>query len=314
MTFGCKRKTIVKIIRSKLNDWISSIKDEELCKLLKRDVIVTGGSITSMLMGDEIKDFDIYFKTKETTIAVAQYYCSLFIDSNKNAYYNPTVQVSNDGRVTIHVVSAGVAESDTAPVSQEESYENGLLEGGTEPLVGSDYVGTAKSEESDVVAREKYQPVFLSGNAITLTDKVQLVIRFYGQPADIHKNYDYIHCQNVYDYESNTLHLLPEALEATLSKNLLYTGSLYPICSLFRMRKFLDRGWRISAGEIVKMSFQISKLNLNDMEVLKEQLTGCDMVYMRNLISALEVWNKDNPDIELDSNYMMTIIDKVFNQ
>lgn len=315
MSYGCKKKTIAKIIRLKLKDWLKSIKDEDLKLKLKKDVIVTGGSITSMLLGEEIKDFDIYFRTKETTIAVAEYYCKDFIDRNAGSYLNPRVQCDENGRVTIFVASAGVAESNDAPQSTEEAYENNLLEGGSCPNLADVVpapVVTSNSESINV--RDKYTPVFLSENAITLTDKVQLVIRFYGEPDEIHQNYDYIHCQNVYDYDTDTVNLLPEAMEAILSKNLLYTGSLYPICSLFRMRKFLDRGWRISAGEIVKMSFQISKLDLSDLKVLKEQLTGCDMIYMRNLVEALHIWSDENPGVELDNKYMMSIIDKVFNQ
>lgn len=315
MSYGCKKKTIAKIIRLKLSDWLKSIDDVELRARLKKDVIVTGGSITSMLLGEEIKDFDVYFRTKETTIAVAEYYCRDFIERNPKSYLTPRVQCDEDGRVTIHVASAGVAESSDAPQSSEEAYENNLLEGGSCPNI-SDIVPSPTVPPADlaVAVRDKYTPVFLSENAITLTDKIQLVIRFYGEPEEIHKNYDYIHCQNVYDYDTDTVHLLPEAMEAILSKNLLYTGSLYPICSLFRMRKFLDRGWRISAGEIVKMSFQISKLDLGDLKVLKEQLTGCDMIYMRCLIEALHIWHDENPGVELDNTYMMSIIDKVFNQ
>ena len=117
MTYGCKKKTIAKIIKAKLDDWLKSIDNKELKTLIKRDVIVTGGSITSMLLGEEIKDFDIYFRTKETTIAVAEYYCKDFIDRNPKTYLNPRVQCNEEGRVTIHVASAGVAESDDAPQS-----------------------------------------------------------------------------------------------------------------------------------------------------------------------------------------------------
>nr|MCU0343906.1 T9SS type A sorting domain-containing protein [Ignavibacterium sp.] len=46
---------------------------------------------------------------------------------------------------------------------------------------------------------KKYRPVFISENAITLSDKVQLVIRFYGTPAEIHDNYDYAHCMCYFD-------------------------------------------------------------------------------------------------------------------
>jgi hypothetical protein len=256
-------------------------------------------------MGDDIKDFDIYFKSKAATEAVAQYYCNIFQKQNPKSCI-PQVRVTGD-RVEIFVGSSGVAESEDAADTPEEAYENNLLEG------KADYVKEDESPPEDGVEKPKYRPIFLSPNAITLSDKVQLVIRFYGTADEIHKNYDFEHCKNVYDYDSNELTLLPSALEAILSKNLRYTGSLYPICSLFRMRKFIDRGWRISAGEIVKMSFQISLLDLKDLNVLKEQLTGCDQAYMRSLIYRLEAALAENPDLDINNDYIIELVDKVFN-
>lgn len=308
--YGMKTKTIRKVLFAKIANWISSIESPELRKLVAENVIVTGGSITSMLLGEDIKDFDVYFKTKEATIKVAEYYCAKFIEENKCEYFTPYVKVDEaTGRVTIRIDGAGVAESNDAAGSEEEAYENDLLEGGADTIASHQKRQTPEEEEKDA----KYRPVFLSDNAITLTNKVQLVIRFYGSPSEIHKNYDYAHATNVYDYDTNTLTLNQKATECTLSKTLLYTGSLYPICSLFRMRKFLDRGWRISAGEMVKMAFQISELDLSNLNVLKEQLTGVDMLYMRALISALNEFHEGNPDIAIDASVVVEIVDKIFN-
>ena len=40
--------------------------------------------------------------------------------------------------------------------------------------------------------KPKYRPVFLSQNAITLSDRMQIVIRFHGLPNQIHDNYDFV--------------------------------------------------------------------------------------------------------------------------
>ena len=301
--YGWKSKTIRKVLKSKMEQWIKSINDEVLQKALTKDVIVTGGSITSMLMGDEIKDFDVYFKTKETTIAIAKYYCETFIEQNPNAQVTPAV-TEKDGRVEILISSLGAICSDDSPNSEEAQYEDNLGEGGADKIEQS-------VESNKDAPKYTYRPMFLSNNAITLSDKVQLVIRFYGQPDQIHENYDYQHCKHVYELETDSLILNAKAMECILSKTLLYTGSLYPICSLFRMRKFLDRGWRISAGEIVKMSFQISNLDLKNINVLKEQLTGCDMMYMRLLINALEADKYSGVDI--DNSYVIKLVDRIFN-
>ena len=93
---GMQAKTIRKILHSKLENWLESITDQSLVGDIKRDVIVTGGSITSMLLGEKINDYDVYFKTKETTKKVAEYYVSKFnsINNTKSASlfsFNPQV-------------------------------------------------------------------------------------------------------------------------------------------------------------------------------------------------------------------------------
>lgn len=305
---GFKTKTIRKVLHTKLQQWLSSITDQSLRNLLRQNVIVTGGSIVSMLMGDEIKDFDVYFKTKEATKAAAEYYCKKFLELNPEYDYNPVVY-EEDGRITIKVQSAGVVEEYGAENTPEFQYENDLGEGGADDVV--DYI--LKPQATEEVKKQKYRPVFLSSNAITLSDKIQLVIRFYGTPDEIHRNYDFEHCKNVYDYQTDTLDLRSSALESILSKTLYYTGSLYPICSLFRMRKFIERGWRISAGEILKMSWQVNALNLNDIEVIRDQLTGCDQAYMNQIIRVMNDELKQNPERTIDSLYIVELVDKVFN-
>src|SRR5690606_18878685 len=121
--------------------------------------------------------------------------------------------------------------------------------------------------------KPKYRPVFLSSNAITLSNKLQLILRFYGEPDEIHKNYDFVHCTSYYDHKDKQLTLRPEALEAILTKELRYVGSLYPLCSIIRLRKFIARGWTINAGQILKMALQLSKMDLTKPEILQDQLT-----------------------------------------
>ena len=42
------RKVIKSILNKKLNDWVKSIKDEKLQKLVKQNTIVTGGAIANL--------------------------------------------------------------------------------------------------------------------------------------------------------------------------------------------------------------------------------------------------------------------------
>lgn len=275
--YGRKRSGIKRELTAKIDEWIASITDVGLRLLVERDVIVTGGSIASMLIGEKINDFDVYFRTKSTTVEVAKYYVSQFnITHDKDmAVEQRTIKNCKgvaEERVSISIVSDGIAE--------DERKEN----------------------------TEKYRPVFLSQNAITLSDKIQIVIRFFGSPNEIHNNYDFVHATCWWDHSNKFLNLPAEALEMLLSRTLIYRGSLYPIASIFRMKKFLERGWRITAGQQLKIMWQISELDLKDKNILQEQLTGVDMSYLWQLIQALKNVDSD----KIDSTYVATIIDKIF--
>lgn len=325
---GFQRKTIRKILRGKMDALFATVENEELRNAMKRGSLITGGSITSMLLGEKINDYDIYFKTKELALEVAHYYVAKFNANRKdNDYisYTPEVKVETrtnikgeeEERIIIFMKSAGVAGEEQKPYSYfenrsdnsseafVESLDDGLTEIGAEPSL---------SEIEDLIEvvripKKEYRPVFLTDNSINLTDKVQLIIRFFGSPEEIHRNFDFVHCTGVYDYQMNELFFTQEMLEAVLMKRLIYTGSLYPIASLMRIRKFIKRGWNISAGQILKIAHQLSNVNMNNPAVLKEQIMGVDIAYMHELITALQ--NRE-PGQRIDATYLANLVDKIF--
>lgn len=320
---GIKASTIKLILKKKIDDWVETITEDHIKKIATDNCIVSGGAIASMLSGEKVNDYDIYFKTKEATEAIANYYVNQFNASNGQLSTtamrscNPFVKVENrsnvkglmEERVVICMKSAGVA----GETQSEYRYFESEGETSADEFMDSlkpDPVETA--EELNTIVKDKklrYRPVFFSENAITLSDKIQLVIRFYGSPDEIHENYDFAHAMCYYEYSSGNLVLHPEALEAILSKTLIYKGSLYPVASVFRIRKFLNRGWRITAGQILKILMQISEIDLRDTKVLREQLIGVDQAYMHQLLRALE--NKDSSQ-RIDTTYLAKLIDEIF--
>ena len=304
-----KKSTIKMVLRNKIDSWIDSIgcdeKTKQVRSLIRRDVIVSGGAIASMLSGEQINDYDLYFRTKETALAVANYYVDLFntpdyVKISKMKGARPAVRL--DTRVNIK----GETEERIIIFTQSQGVSGELPD---DPDIEKCDIKDA--EELCSMSRsdhyKKYKPVFFSENAISLSGKIQLVIRFYGTPQEIHNNYDYAHAMNYYDYANDELKLHPEALECLLSKRLIYHGSLYPIASLFRIRKFLERGWRISAGQILKIVFQLQGVDLSDPLVLREQLIGVDQAYMSDLLRQLE-----SVKGRVDETYLANLIDRIF--
>lgn len=302
-----QNKTIRLKLQNKIEDWLDSIDEghDDLKVLIKKNVIVTGGSIVSMIMGDPINDYDVYFRDKETTIAVAKYYVEKFLEVNKE-WSDSNIKVleetreningESENRVCVYVSSFGVAKSDDGPATEDDdAYE---LQSDDKPEI----------EEDD--GKPKFRPIFLSSNAITLSNKLQLVIRFYGEPDQIHKNYDFVHAKSYYDYHKNLLVTPENALRSMQSKVLKYEGSLYPICSMFRLRKFIGRGWRISAGDILKMAIQIRKIDFQNLKQVEDQLVGCDALYFHHFMAAIQ--QADQSKLE-DECYLFEIINRIFN-
>jgi hypothetical protein len=312
--YGRKRNGIEKHLNAKVNEWLESIKDETVRGLARKNTIVTGGSIASMLLGESVNDYDIYFRDIETTQAVARYYVDQFNKVNNLETADgvaescaPQVNVEDvtnikgqvETRVLIYMKSAGVASE------EQGTYDYFEMRGEDEQ---DSFVDSLKPD--DDAGKERYRPVFLSANAITLSDKVQLVVRFYGEPDQIHDNYDFVHAMCYWDHFNHELHLPAEALESMLSRTLSYRGSLYPIASIFRAKKFIERGWRISAGQLLKIIWQISEIDMTDFDILREQLTGVDQAYLWQLVSAL----KDVDPSTINSTYVVAIIDKIFGE
>ena len=320
---GMKAATIKLVLNKKIADWLNTIEDEAVRTLAKKNTIVSGGAIASMLAGDKVNDYDLYFRNKETAEAVARYYVDKFNATNGQLSTtamrscNPQVKVeerknvkgNTEERVIIYMKSAGVAGED------QTQYRYFEREGETS---ADEFMDSLKPDPVETVEdlvdivkdkNERYRPVFFSENAITLSDKVQLVIRFFGSPEEIHENYDFAHAMCYYENWSGNLVLHPEALECILSKTLVYKGSLYPVASIFRIRKFIKRGWRISAGQMLKIMTQISQIDLMNVEVLKEQLIGVDQAYMFQLLRALE--NKDSSQ-RIDQTYLAKLVDEIF--
>lgn len=288
-----KAKTIKKALRSKVNNWIASIKDDHVKILASQNCIVTGGAIASMLLKEPVNDYDIYFKTREATEAVGRYYVEQFKAATG---HDLALNVDDDGRVRITTKNGyrGETKGDVTTLQDSGEIEDVYEE--TEAL--------ALSDDS----KPQFRPVFLSTNAITLSQKMQIILRFYGEPDAIHENYDFVHCTNYWQSWDDDLVLRQPALEALLSKELRYVGSKYPVCSVMRLRKFIKRGWSVNAGQILKMMMQVSALDLTDPKVLEDQLTGVDSAYFLQILEKL----KEKDPEKVNAAYLVEIIDRMF--
>lgn len=316
-TRGMKRKTIKAVLRKRFDEFLSNVRNDEVRKVLAEKSVVTGGAIASMLLGQSINDIDIYLTDFDACRIVAAHYVKEFKAAPPPRFHEKYgkgeipvfVEVdesSSPKRVKIVVKSAGAASENGD--NGYEFFETGDIEGDN----AASYAQAATEVCNADDGKPKFRPVFLSSNAVSLSHKVQVVIRFYGQPDVIHENYDFIHCTNWWRYSDGHLELRPAALEALLSKELKYVGSKYPLCSFIRTRKFISRGWTINAGQFLKMAWQLNGLDLKDPKVLEDQLTGVDAAYFEEIIRLLKERMSETQTKEVDATYLMELVDRMF--
>lgn len=305
------KKTIKKKLEKKLNQWLSSLEDDFLAQRVKQSLLVSGGSIASMFLNEKVNDYDIYLMDMDVLLDLSKHYANKYgvgvLDGRKRDEYLqkefPNVDVENN--------QMGDFEDEYA--SERYIKIKNLKPNQVKldvPAQGKRIEELIKDGKEEYV---KYQPKFFSPNAISLSDDIQIVCRFSGDAEKIHETFDFIHATNYFTF-SEGLVTNKDALESLLGKQLRYQGSLYPLTSIIRSKKFIKRGWNIGAGEYLKIMFQISQLDLTNPEILEEQLIGVDVAYFGTLIKILRNDIMDNPKMEVGYKYLADLIDKVFGE
>jgi len=304
-------KTIKKNLVAKLEDWLSTIEDKKLRNDVRKHLLVFGGSIANMLLGEPVNDYDIYIQDYETLLRLVKYY--IF---KENTWYSSenydTTEIIPERKEIIEVFE-GKYKDKLLDNFEEQQFNRKkiIIENLTDfrialyPVKAELYI----APEREFTKEMKYKVACISVNAISLTDDIQIVVRFHGTPEQIHKTFDFIHATNYFTFDDGLV-LNKEALTSLLEKQLHYQGSLYPLTSVIRTKKFLKRGWNINAGEYLKILFQVSQLDLTDINVLYEQLVGVDVAYFSKLVEILSGVPKD----KYDSAYLNEIIDRVLNE
>ena len=186
-----KAKQIEKLLRGLLENLISSIDDEEISSIIRDYSFITGGCIPSMLMGEYVNDFDIYFTSKQYTELVVDYY------------------KKKDSKLT-----------------------------------------SSNKKEKMLEQKGVFIPTLFTENAINLTDKIQLITKFAGKPQSVVEQFDWQHIKSHFSMKDGLV-ISDDTYKLIVEKELIYTGSNYPLSSLLRLRKYIKKGWTVSTKTIV---------------------------------------------------------------
>lgn len=300
-----QKKTISKVIKSKMNSWLETLP-KELVNKVRPNIVVSGGSIASMFLKEDVNDYDVYIKDLDVLKELAIYYGSP----------NKVEVLDGRDRDKILLEKYNWSDGDDNPKFIDDTeYVSELFirwkSMKTDMIKMNTGSGVRVLKQDQIEGCKPFSVSFISPNAISLTNDIQIVCRFCGSVPEIHKTFDFIHATNYFTFEEGVVTNL-EAMESLLTKQLRYQGSLYPVTSIIRSKKFIKRNWNISAGEYLKIMFQISELDLSDPIVLEEQLIGVDVAYFGKLIDTLK--GIKEPNFKITSSFLNDLIEKIFNE
>lgn len=223
-----KAKQVEKLLSGVMNNFLLSIKDEEIKETLKNKSFISGGCIPSMLMGEWVNDYDIYLYDEFSAKNIKNYFEKL-----------------------------------------------------------------PKKPKQDKT--DKFHVKLITENAINLSDKIQIITKFYGTPEKVVENFDWQHIKSWYDCSNEKLNLTNDVYKLIVEKELIYTGSAYPLSSLLRLKKYLKKGWNVSNQTIIMIVFDILKVfgtnNIQESEI--QEYIDENLIEINNIKRTMPVEEED---------------------
>jgi hypothetical protein len=115
-------------------------------------------------------------------------------------------------------------------------------------LLGNIKVDIEKTKPNDVaVYEEKYREVtsltgpLITENAITLKNKIQLILKHTGEPDDIRGTFDFVHCMPYWDSSDRKLHISKQQYDLIMQK-MLHINNKHTVTQ-HRIDKFKQRNY-----------------------------------------------------------------------
>ena len=116
---------------------------------------------------------------------------------------------------------------------------------------------------------------------------VQLITRFTGTPTEILDTFDFTVTQGLYDFANEVFVFGDRFFQDNSKRKLVYLGkSHFPICAMYRTKKYQDKGYKLPGSTIMHIALSIVRLNIMNYRDLKQQLMGIDTIYLQGLLNS----------------------------
>jgi|SRR5579872_2518407 len=127
--------------------------------------------------------------------------------------------------------------------------------------------------------------------------RVQLIKCVLRTPAEVLEGFDFTICQGGLDWNDGFI-FGKDFFQHLAQRRLVFNiKAEYPICSLYRLRKFIKRGFHFSGIEAIKLGLRIQALQIDTYADLRKQLMGIDTMFLRDLTDSLKGQEQQKYDL-----------------
>lgn len=115
----------------------------------------------------------------------------------------------------------------------------------------------------------------------------------FGDPKTIFSYYDFTVCMAAYQFfkdgENEGFVFGDDFFKHVGQRRLVFhTGTMFPICSMLRVMKYIKRGFFITGMEILKLGLSIHTLKIETYADLRRQLQGIDTAFLSDLTTQMK--------------------------
>jgi hypothetical protein len=126
--------------------------------------------------------------------------------------------------------------------------------------------------------------------------------------------FDFTICQAAYNFNTKEMILGENFLKHLSQRRLVFnTNTEYPLASLFRVKKFMKRGFNISGTDMIKIGLKVHSLNIYNYQELKKQILGVDTLFLKELLDTLQSDEYAEKKYEFDQ-FLEVLENHVFSQ
>lgn len=127
--------------------------------------------------------------------------------------------------------------------------------------------------------------------------EVQVITRFTGSPEEVLNTFDFTCVMGLWNFREGKFYAHEFFLRDVARRRLVYSNkSQYPICALYRTKKYVERGYEFPGSTLVAISLAIHSLQLNTYKDLKDQLLGIDTSMFKEITENMDLDKKFEAD------------------